>query len=68
MTGGAWQESIVRANVRDGRLILTSCNSGFAPFLKNWLGGLRILGLQEFVVVALDQIVQRLLDDLGLSG
>lgn len=58
----------MRSHVRNGRLILTSCNSGFVPFLKNWLGGLRILGLQEFVVIALDDIVRRLLGDLGLAS
>ena len=58
----------MRANVRQGRLILTTCNAGFAPFLKNWLGALRVLDLQNFVVVALDGTIRRLLNELGLAG
>ena len=64
----SWQETVVRSNVREGRLILTASNAAFAPFLRNWLGGLRVLAIDEFVVVSLDRATSQLLAALGLSS
>lgn len=58
----------MRANVRDERLILTTSNGAFAPFLRNWLGGLRILAIDEFVVISLDRATSQLLAALGLTS
>ena len=63
-----WQEAVLTSNAARGRLILTFVNSGFLPFLRNWLGGLRALGLTEFVVVALDLAAWRLMAHLGLQS
>ena len=65
---GSWQERVVRANAKDGRVILTGCNSGFEPFLRNWLASARLLGMTEFVVIALDRAVWQLLGALGMGG
>ena len=63
-----WQRQVIRSNARSGRLIVTTANGGFELFLRNWLAGLRALDLHEFVVVALDQQIWRLLDVLGLRS
>ena len=60
--------AVIRANVRDGRLIATMVDSGYEPFLLNWVAGLRALGLTEFVVVALDQPIWSLLGEAGLRS
>ena len=62
------QQSIVQSRVQDGRLILCTSNGGYLPFLRNYLAGLRLLGISSFVVAALDDAVWDLLDALGLHG
>ena len=62
-----WAASVVRSNVRGGRLIATMVDSGYEPFLLNWCAGLRALRLREFVVVALDRPIWSLLRQAGLQ-
>ena len=38
-----WQKDVVLSNVRDNRLIMTYANSGYKPFLQNYIVGLRAL-------------------------
>lgn len=66
--GMSWQERVVRSNARAGRLILTSSNSGYEPFLRNWLGGLRAIDVHEFVVVTLDRAILRVLTSLDVDS
>ena len=42
-------------------------SEGYAPFLMNWLESLEALGLDEFVVLALDQATVKHLATLGLQ-
>jgi len=53
--------------VRDGRLIATTADSGYAPFLQNWCLSLEALGIHEYVVFALDLQTFHLLAAMDLK-
>ena len=67
-SASGWQRDVILSNVRANRLIMTYADGGYAPFLQNWLTGLSALGLDEFVVVALDATIWRLLKTLRLEA